>query len=193
MRSHYTCQRTVYALLYEWLLLLVLTWHILKQTYNALVGQNFSWWSFSSTTLELSVLEVCDQPCLVSQHLFILSYLSLSLSLFLSLSLSLSLSQIEPYHCLGYWPHAYTLLMYSVWGYIIRLCIYGIEVSFSMSCFCLTLGTIPSVCVGFNPHDHQRATLSLTIALTLTLCSSMRIQTPLFLGTEGERTLFWSS
>ena len=64
MRSHYTCQRTVYALLYEWLLLLVLTWHILKQIYNALVGQTFSWWSFSSTTLELSVLEVYEQPCL---------------------------------------------------------------------------------------------------------------------------------
>ena len=64
MRSPYACQRTVYALLYEWLLLLVLTWHILKQTYNALVGQNFSWWSFSSTTLELSVLEVYEQPCL---------------------------------------------------------------------------------------------------------------------------------
>jgi len=29
----------------------------LHETYNALVGQNFSWWSFSSTTLELSVLE----------------------------------------------------------------------------------------------------------------------------------------
>ena len=58
-----------YATVLGWFLKIMQTQHTFKQVYNALPGNWFSWWSFSSTTLDLKVLEVYNELIIFSVSL----------------------------------------------------------------------------------------------------------------------------